>query len=98
MRATKYIQIPFFGSYLIFGWRITQKPSFSTAFLTARFTRLRASSTALPSLALCQYLLMSVSLRTTLAFVNSNSMRKIALVILLTRSTLLISVRSLEPS
>jgi hypothetical protein len=57
---------------LILGRRITQNPSFSIAFFTARLTRFLERSTALPSRALCQYLLIKISLQTILVLGRSN--------------------------
>jgi hypothetical protein len=45
---------------------------FSTAFFTARLTRFLERSTALPSRALCQYLLIKISLQTILVLGRSN--------------------------
>ena len=42
-------------------WRITQQPKLNTRFLTRKLTRLRTLSIALPSVALCQYLLCKIS-------------------------------------
>ena len=79
-------------------WRITQPPKLNTRFLTRKLTRLRTLSIALPSVALCQYLLCNISDYIILTSGSNVRRRSKPHSISVNNCQLFVKPRSLEPS
>ena len=79
-------------------WRITQPPKLNTRFLTRKLTRLRTLSIALPSVALCQYLLCNISDHIILTSGSNVRRRSKSHSISVNNCQLFVKPRSLEPS
>ena len=79
-------------------WRITQPPKLNTRFLTRRLTRLCVLSIALPSVALCQYLLCKISDHIIITSGCNARRRSKSHSISVNNCQLFVKPRSLEPS